>query len=520
LTWAHNGADGGDFLAAALTAGVPHPTGYPTHQLLLRLAVLLDPGQPARAGAWLSALSAALAVALLTDLARRMVRPRFAPAVQTNSPQRESGAAAEDSKVTPAPLGSLRPLRQGPSHPATTTGSLAALLAGLAWAASPLLWNQATIVEVYALNALFCVAILWLLWRWGEAVDGRGAAARWLALGGLVFGLGLGNHVTLALMLPGALYWLWAKGRGAPLVRRGLAGAAGAVAAGLLVYGYLPLTASGRPAINWGDPATLDRFLWVVTGRLYGSLPFGLPLANLPARLGGWAAAVVTALTPLGFVGALVGLYLLERRLRAWWAATLLVWLAFTVYAIGYNSTDSDAYLLPAFAVMALWLAEGLAALLARVSSRRVLTAGAVLALLVALVLAPAFVRHWDAADLSPHWEAEAFLQTALSQAEPGAVILAAGDQRTFALWYGIYGLNQRPDIAVVNVNLYGFAWYRRTLAETHPDLLPSDYTAVPLEALVGLWAAERSVYAVDDLDLALPGLNETRVGALTKLSP
>ncbi|PKO23498.1 MAG: hypothetical protein CVU38_03805, partial [Chloroflexi bacterium HGW-Chloroflexi-1] len=71
LTWAHNGADGGDFLAAALTGGAPHPPGYPTYQLLLRAAIALFPGEPARAGNWLSALCAVLATALLADLARR-----------------------------------------------------------------------------------------------------------------------------------------------------------------------------------------------------------------------------------------------------------------------------------------------------------------------------------------------------------------------------------------------------------------------------------------------------------------
>ena len=55
LTWAHHAADGGDLLAAALVGGVPHPSGYPTYQLLLRTAVALFPGEPARAGNWLSA---------------------------------------------------------------------------------------------------------------------------------------------------------------------------------------------------------------------------------------------------------------------------------------------------------------------------------------------------------------------------------------------------------------------------------------------------------------------------------
>ena len=64
LTWAHDGADGGDFLSAALTGGIPHPPGYPTYTLLLRAAMALLPVSPARAGNWLSAGCAALAVAL------------------------------------------------------------------------------------------------------------------------------------------------------------------------------------------------------------------------------------------------------------------------------------------------------------------------------------------------------------------------------------------------------------------------------------------------------------------------
>jgi hypothetical protein len=73
LTWAHHAADGGDLLAAALTAGVPHPSGYPIYQMLLRAAIVLFPGEPARAGNWLSALCAAVAVVLFADLAGRML---------------------------------------------------------------------------------------------------------------------------------------------------------------------------------------------------------------------------------------------------------------------------------------------------------------------------------------------------------------------------------------------------------------------------------------------------------------
>ena len=34
LTWAHDSADGGDLIAAVVSGGVPHPSGYPTFVLL------------------------------------------------------------------------------------------------------------------------------------------------------------------------------------------------------------------------------------------------------------------------------------------------------------------------------------------------------------------------------------------------------------------------------------------------------------------------------------------------------
>lgn len=35
LTWAHQGADGGELVTAAVVNGVPHPPGYPLYMLLL-----------------------------------------------------------------------------------------------------------------------------------------------------------------------------------------------------------------------------------------------------------------------------------------------------------------------------------------------------------------------------------------------------------------------------------------------------------------------------------------------------
>ena len=73
----------------------------------------------------------------------------------------------------------------------------------------------------------------------------------WLVGAGAVLGLGLGNHLTLLLMLPGAAIWLWAGRRaaGRPLARELLA----ALARSGCWSGRLRLSAAGGRSQSAGE---------------------------------------------------------------------------------------------------------------------------------------------------------------------------------------------------------------------------------------------------------------------------
>jgi len=482
LTWAHNGADGGDLLTAALTRGVPHPSGYPAYQLLLTSALKLAPGEPARVGNFLSAISAALAVALLTDLARR-----------TLAEQRWRNVAA--------------------------------LAAGLVFATSPGLWSQAIITEVYAPNALAAVLLLWLMWRWREAAIAGRRAWPWLTSAGLVLGLGLGNHLTLALMLPGFIVWMWPLRRAIlrqgswqtrvlPLV---------SLALGLATYAYLPWAASRVPPINWGDPSTPEGFAWLVSGAIYRDLILGLPLVHLPGRLAAWGGEAARQLGGgvWGALIALLGLWRLEQIDRVWWWTTLFIALAYMAYAVGYNSADSSVYLIPVWAVACLWFAYGVAWIAQRLAAWRgqrwAVASLIVLALGLPLI---ATVRHWPQMDLSRDRTAQDFVEAALAAAAPNAVILVGGDEPTFALWYARYGLQQRPDLTPVNVHLYDFPWYQASLLRHHPVLVAvaPEGTLPPLEDFVAEAARRWPLYRAGALDGVASGLSEASDGVLVRL--
>jgi hypothetical protein len=51
------------------------------------------------------------------------------------------------------------------------------------------------------------------------------------------------------------------------------------------------------------------------------------------------------------------------------------------------------------------------------------------------------------------------------------ALILAQGDEQTFALWYAQFALGIRPDLAVVNNDLLAWQWYATTVRARYPWL-------------------------------------------------
>jgi hypothetical protein len=147
--------------------------------------------------------------------------------------------------------------------------------------------------------------------------------------------------------------------------------------------------------------------------------------------------------------------------------------LAFSIFAIGYNTVDSYAYLLPAFLALAIWLGLGFASALAnlrRFRARRPVR----LALAAGLVATLAYdaVRNLPGVDASHDMAAEAFGQSVMQQAPADGLIFTHADKDTFAAWYFHAALGQRPDVAVIVEPLLEFGWYRTNLSASDARLI------------------------------------------------
>ncbi len=415
LTWAHWGADGGDFAAAAVAGRLPHPPGFPVFMALARLVVRFSAGAPSApsalsAPAWrLHMLSALLAAA----------------------------AAAQFGAVL---------LRRG-------YGRVVTLTAALSLAVAPLFWSQALIAEVYTAAAFFAVLTFSLALEPPETAPGAPGApsapsapsAPRAFLGGLVWGLGLSVHPVLIFLAP---LWLGLR-------RRSLPAWVGGLLLGLLPYVLLPWVVAGPQP--WGDLRTFAGWLDYVTGRLYWGYAFALPLADWPQRLLAWAVLLVEQFTPAGAALALLGLKSPSRRTRSERWRMGMAFGAASLYAIGYNTTDSLVYLVPYLVFPALWLAEGLEGLVALKSWRRLRWWG------LALPLA-ALLLNWNALDLHQDTAARVWWEATLAQAPADAVLVTAADAHTFALWYAQEALGLRQDVTVVDRDLWARPSYRAFL--------------------------------------------------------
>ncbi len=444
LTWANIGADGGDLIAAAATGGIAHPTGYPLYLLLARLFQFVPVGSLAFRTALLSAVATVAAALLVYGMVTRYLSP-------------------------------LIPDKYW----------LAGLAAGLAAGLSPLLWSQAVITEVYALNAFFVALLLFLL---VNVTSVNTTQKRMDRLLGLAFGLAMGNHLTTILILPAILFstihrnldgipgkrWIntWQLD-GNSLFRRVIW-----MAVGLLVYLTLPLRALSHPPVNWGNPVTLNGFVWLVSGKLYQGLVLNLGFSSILAR----GQTVVTLfLEQFGIIGITIGLIGLIVFYRPTRLNYFMFWIViiYSAFAVGYATTDSFMYLIPVFLCFAIWIGVGLGRLM-EVSSRRFRIIGSLVGLVFILIIFTQAWKVWPQVDASHDQRAESFGKNVLSLAPNRAIVFAQGDEAVFTMWYFQYALRTRPDLAIVSTDLLQFNWYLQTLHFTYPDLnLPGPFPFV-----------------------------------------
>ena len=424
LTWSHNSADGGDLIAAASTLGIPHPPGYPLYTLLAQPFLVIPLNDPAWRMNLYSAIVSAITIFFLCDLIRICL------------PQQE------------------KPL-------AKAISAIVAIAAGTA----ALWWSQAIITEVYALANLFAVLTI----RQALLTEHHNDSG-WFKLG-LWQVLALLSHPTMLLLVPAVLIIIWPHCSRARC-RNAILG----VLIGLVPLAYLPIAAANHPSTNWGNASTLQGFGWLVSGAAYQDLAFALPAVNLLDRLRAFTSVQLEQYGIGGTALAILGFQHLAHTKPRLLIATGTSLLALSIFAIGYNTSDSFVYLLPAFILESIWIAWGLRQIIAWLleNSRAI----AVICLLTLPILNIA--RNYQQVDVSKDTEAIEWYTSVLETTPTDAILITCDDRHTFAIAYAQQSLQLRQDVLLIDVDLWNQDWYARQIVER--ESLDSSVTELPLE--------------------------------------
>jgi hypothetical protein len=286
----------------------------------------------------------------------------------------------------------------------------------------------------------------------------------------------------------------------------------GVVIVGLSVYTFLPIRAAHFPPINEGEPTNWDALWAVLTRQQYGK-PSILDNPMYPPGPGNpghtlvlygqqiqnywqyvrwqfghdwsevWQSLLAFVFVVVGALGA-IRHWLADRRTAI--AMSLLVF-TFTFalifylnfkwgFSLPYNEPglehevrERDYFFICSFAIWGIWVAMGLATIMELIQDwlrPRVPAEGrrwAVATPVLALALVPLFGNRLTASRAS-ETIARDFSVDLLQTVEPYGVLITAGDNDTFPLWYAQEVEGVRRDVTVVNLSLANTDWYLRQM--------------------------------------------------------
>lgn len=423
------GEDGGEFITAAWTLGVPHPPGYPLYCLLAGAFSRLPGLSPAAGVSLFSAVCAAITVALLAALA---------------------GKVCGDAPA----------------------GALAALL----FAVTPAFWKHALIPEVYAPTAMLTI----LLWFAVAVFDWTGRR-KWLWAIAAITGLGLAMHNTFLLLAPPTALLVLNRdrtsaGRLRVLPWRLYAGCT------LLALGcwavwqiYLPIRSLADPPLDWGNPESWSAWWRHIRRAQYDFMVTAQPRSwpRVAAQFRLMAALYLEqGLFPLD----LLGMALLWRTHRRWAmylsGCAMIVVIGFTFWQNPEPTREwrlvMSVFPIPAYLAGALCAALLLARIRQAVGIIR-LARLTVTSLMIAYILILFFLRFPEMDRRAFTWTRDYGLNL-LRSLPPDAVYVSNSDHGSFSVLYlqAVEGL--RPD--VTNARLYGY------LTPPDTDRLPEPWRA------------------------------------------
>lgn len=420
--------DSGEFVVAGSLLRVPHPPGYPLYTFLAHLFTYIPISTPAWRIGLFSVVAQLAAAAIFFDIIRRWKKDEALAVILT-------------------------------------------LAAGL----TPVVWTYATEAEVFALNNLFTLATLWLIYRYSES-----RAMKWAYLSCLMAGFAFSHHQTsIFVTFPAVAVFLWIDRKKLfhPLIYiKGLA----LFALGLTPWLLLFPLAKNNDILSWGDFSTWKGFFIHVTRAEYGTFSMstgGRQDTNVIVKLAVFFWQMIAQTYLIGFAAVLAAIFIKQKAwLKDHFAMAITI--AFVIYALCMNILSNIDPTQPLFffvtirmwilPILLLWIlaATALPAIAEHLGRRKQILAG----LLLVTLAGASYQWLRYVSDKSRDNLLEQAGRSMLEAVAPNAILLIRGDMQLGITRYLRYVQNIRPDVNLISMELIGYPWAYNKVKAAIPE--------------------------------------------------
>lgn len=444
------GGDAGDLVSAIITGGVAHPPGYPLYTILgIAATHLISFGTYAWRVGFISSIPGILSIIIIYDLLSFLTRRKFI------------------SFIISLVLAFLYPI-----------------------------WLYSIVTEVFALNNLFLILLLWLSFRF--AVEKK---SKYLFASFFIFGLSMTHHHIIIFLIPSLIYLIWL---GKPKINlRKIIYSLFLFIAGLANYLYVPISSAYNPSLNWQGPFNIENFFALVTRAGYGTFRVGNATMHDPVfrLLDLWAFFdfVYKDFRILGIILFCFGIYHMMRYEKKIFKAFLIAFLSylFFLFYASFPLTENfmvatyERFIQPLYILMILPVTFGLVQMdklleiiigkLIEGQKKKYIVQSALACFLIFPI--GIFIQNFPKLSiLKNDFTAEKLGEDILKTALPNSILILSTDTPLFDTQYVYYARKLRPDVKLIHLSKLYSPYYFTQLKKDYPDIEIPDTDKSPNE--------------------------------------
>jgi hypothetical protein len=355
---------------------------------------------------------------------------------------------------------------------------IVAMISGLFFAFSLILWSQSVSVEVYSLQLfLFCIIIYFFFRLYFNTDENNILSVKnnsgWIILG-ILLGFGFANHMMTFYLLPGLLFLFFSKYKfNKRSILRLTQTAVTTVIVTLCLYSYLIIRAGQQPDLNWGNPDNIVKAFDHISAKYYEGYFFtsidalSRQIKYLYNSFGFYENKPFAGDFNITLIFCLSGIILSFIAFRRFFYFSLLLFFTTVVFTVNYDIPDIYEYFSLSFFSLYLISIPSYLLLINLFKSEKF---GVIFPLIIILVIL--FIRigaNYGNVDKSNNYLVEDYTRSILKTTEKNAIIFSnKWDYFVSPAYYLQLVEKYNSDIIIIHTQLILFPWYRAELKESY----------------------------------------------------